>query len=264
MRDVGGRVEVFRFDSIEPTPATSSRTTRSAGCTASPTMTEKKWHDLFDKSIKCLKAGNGGRPARPLLPTPPACTRWPARRAALGPAKKKLVNGPVAATGHVVAVLALDAPSMYGRGGGRRDGVLRLCFVTALSRAARRAPHLNRQAPSAGCGLARDNARDFPNGASGTRARLRRRRDVGRRARHARTRVPWVVGFRPECMPQVPFAGSSRRHGLRPRPFLLEGHQFSMLGRSVAAGRGAASTILWPPRGAPSNLRSSGSARFST
>ena len=80
MRDVGGRVKFSASGSTGPTPATSSRTIRSAGCTASPTTTARRSDDLFDKSIKCLKAGTEGDTAGPPSTTPFSLSHALARR----------------------------------------------------------------------------------------------------------------------------------------------------------------------------------------
>ena len=130
MRDVGGRVEVFsfRFNRAYAGDVVSYDPKRGLHCVAYDDG-EKKWHDLFDKSIKCLKAGNG-RETPDMLPpstTPLSLSHALARRG--GPRrrprrKKKLTNNPVAATGYVTtspckgSEMLPQLSEMYGPGRG--------------------------------------------------------------------------------------------------------------------------------------------------
>ena len=70
MRDVGGRVEVFsfRFNRAYAGDVVSYDPKRGLHCVAYDDG-EKKWHDLFDKSIKCLKGRERPRDARRLPPS---------------------------------------------------------------------------------------------------------------------------------------------------------------------------------------------------
>ena len=128
MRDVGGRVEVFsfRFNRAYAGDVVSYDPKRGLHCVAYDDG-EKKWHDLFDKSIKCLKAGNGRETPDSLPPstTPLSLSHALARRG--GPRrrprrKKKLTNNPVAATGYVTtspckgSEMLPQLSEMYGPG----------------------------------------------------------------------------------------------------------------------------------------------------
>uniref|UniRef100_A0A7S3ZT40 Kinesin-like protein n=1 Tax=Pelagomonas calceolata TaxID=35677 RepID=A0A7S3ZT40_9STRA len=134
MRDVGGRVEVFsfRFNRAYAGDVVSYDPKRGLHCVAYDDG-EKKWHDLFDKSIKCLKAGNGREtpPEAPPSTTPLSLSHALARRG--GPRrrprrKKKLTNNPVAATGYVTtspckgSEMLPQLGEMYGPGRGDAVG----------------------------------------------------------------------------------------------------------------------------------------------
>ena len=144
MRDVGGRVEVFSFGSTDLRVTSSRRS--SAGCTASPTTTAKKWHDLFDKSIKCLKAGRRGDTGGSPSATPLSLSHA-TRRGGLWGAPKKLTNNPVAATSASVSRAGRrDAPQQRTAGRGGRTPRWRLSFAFVTN-----ALLNNRPAPSRAC-----------------------------------------------------------------------------------------------------------------
>ena len=209
MRDVGGRVEVFsfRFNRAYAGDVVSYDPKRGLHCVAYDDG-EKKWHDLFDKSIKCLKAGNGRETpdAAPPSTTPPALARagqGAAGRAVRPRRKKKLTNNPVAATatpttspcnlGNEIADLG-NLGGMYGPG--RADAAMAFwrrvfCYTARVGAGGAavigaiggsdRGPRSGWPLPAhppvlqpasplqLAPRLARDNRRrTFPNGASGT------------------------------------------------------------------------------------------------
>ena len=104
-RDVGARVEIFsfRFNRAYAGDVVSFDPKRGLHCVAYDDG-DRKWHDLWDKSIKCLKAGNGRETPDALPPstTPLSISHALARR---GPPRRrprrKKSNNPVAATGYI-------------------------------------------------------------------------------------------------------------------------------------------------------------------